>query len=31
MAKGRILVVEDDNDISTMLRIYFTSRGMTLS
>jgi len=27
MAKGRILVVEDDNDISNMLRIYFQSQG----
>src|SRR5512136_2569454 len=27
MAKGRILVVEDDTDISNMLRIYFTSQG----
>jgi len=27
MAKGRILVVEDDFDISNMLRIYFTSQG----
>jgi len=27
MAKGRILVVEDDNDIANMLRIYFTSQG----
>jgi len=27
MAKGRILVVEDDADISNMLRIYFTSQG----
>jgi diguanylate cyclase (GGDEF)-like protein len=27
MAKGRILVVEDDTDISTMLRIYFSSQG----
>ena len=26
MAKGRILVVEDDFDISNMLRIYFTSQ-----
>ena len=27
MAKSRILVVEDDNDISNMLRIYFTGQG----
>jgi len=27
MAKGRILVVEDDTDISNMLRVYFTSQG----
>jgi len=27
MGKGRILVVEDDTDISNMLRIYFTSQG----
>lgn len=27
MSKGRILVVEDDNDIATMLKIYFTSHG----
>jgi len=27
MAKGRILVVEDDFDISNMLRIYFTGQG----
>ncbi|HLF24717.1 MAG TPA: response regulator [Anaerolineae bacterium] len=27
MAKGRILVVEDDSDILNMLRIYFTSQG----
>lgn len=27
MSKGRILVVEDDIDISNMLRIYFTSQG----
>ncbi len=27
MAKGRILVVEDDTDISNMLRIYFSSQG----
>jgi len=27
MAKGRILVVEDDTDISKMLRIYFDSQG----
>jgi diguanylate cyclase (GGDEF)-like protein len=27
MGKGRILVVEDDLDISNMLRIYFTSQG----
>jgi diguanylate cyclase (GGDEF)-like protein len=27
MGKGRILVVEDDTDISNMLRIYFSSQG----
>lgn len=27
MSKGRILVVEDDADISNMLRIYFTGQG----
>ncbi len=27
MSKGRILVVEDDFDISNMLRIYFQSQG----
>jgi len=27
MSKGRILVVEDDLDISNMLRIYFTGQG----
>jgi PleD family two-component response regulator len=27
MSKGRILVVEDDPDISNMLRIYFASQG----
>ena len=27
MGKGRILVVEDDIDISKMLRIYFDSQG----
>src|SRR5688572_12783135 len=27
MTKGRILVVEDDFDISNMLRIYFTAQG----
>lgn len=27
MSKGRILVVEDDNDISNMLRIYFSAQG----
>jgi DNA-binding response OmpR family regulator len=27
MSKGRILVVEDDFDISNMLRIYFTGQG----
>ncbi len=27
MGKGRILVVEDDGDISNMLRIYFSSQG----
>ena len=27
MSKGRILIVEDDFDISNMLRIYFDSQG----
>ena len=27
MSKGRILVVEDDFDISNLLRIYFDSQG----
>lgn len=27
MGKARLLIVEDDHDISTMLRIYFTSQG----
>ena len=27
MSKGRILVVEDDSDISNMLKIYFTGQG----
>src|SRR5512136_2451662 len=27
MSKGRILVVEDDSDISNMLRIYFSAQG----
>jgi DNA-binding response OmpR family regulator len=27
MSKGRILVVEDDPDISQMLRLYFDSQG----
>ena len=27
MSKGRILVVEDDLDISQMLRLYFDSQG----
>jgi CheY-like chemotaxis protein len=27
MSKGRILVCEDDNDISNMLKIYFTGQG----
>ena len=27
MSKGRILVVEDDFDISNMLRIYFSGQG----
>src|SRR5512136_1279648 len=27
MSKGRILIVEDDNDISNMLRIYFSAQG----
>jgi PleD family two-component response regulator len=31
MAKGRILVVEDDFDISNMLRIYFTGQGFEVS
>jgi DNA-binding response OmpR family regulator len=31
MSKGRILVVEDDFDISTMLRIYFTGQGFEVA
>ena len=31
MSKGRILVVEDDFDISTMLRIYFNGQGFEVS
>jgi PleD family two-component response regulator len=31
MSQGRILVVEDDPDISNMLRIYFESRGYDVS
>ncbi len=31
MGKGRILVVEDDFDISNMLRIYFTGQGYDVS
>jgi len=31
MNKGRILVVEDDFDISTMLRIYFTGQGFDVT
>ncbi len=31
MSKGRILVVEDDFDISNMLRIYFTGQGFDVS
>ncbi len=31
MNKGRILVVEDDVDISNMLRIYFTGQGYEVS
>lgn len=27
MSKARLLIVEDDNDIATMLRIYFVSQG----
>ncbi|MGD8398775.1 MAG: response regulator, partial [Anaerolineae bacterium] len=27
MSKGRLLIVEDDFDISNMLRIYFDSQG----
>lgn len=30
MSKGRILVVEDDFDISNMLRIYFNGQGYTV-
>ena len=30
MSKGRILVVEDDFDISNMLRIYFGGQGYTV-
>ncbi len=31
MSKGRLLVVEDDFDISNMLRIYFTGQGFDVS
>jgi PleD family two-component response regulator len=31
MSKGRILIVEDDFDISNMLRIYFTGQGFEVS
>lgn len=31
MSRGRILVVEDDFDISNMLRIYFTGQGYEVS
>jgi PleD family two-component response regulator len=31
MSKGRILVVEDDFDISNMLRIYFSGQGFEVS
>jgi PleD family two-component response regulator len=31
MSKGRILVVEDDFDISNMLRIYFTGQGFDVT
>jgi len=31
MAKGRMLIVEDDFDISNMLRIYFSSQGYEVS
>jgi PleD family two-component response regulator len=31
MSKGRILVVEDDFDISNMLRIYFTGQGFEVT
>ncbi len=31
MSKGRILIVEDDFDISTMLRIYFTGQGFEVT
>jgi diguanylate cyclase (GGDEF)-like protein len=31
MNKGRILVVEDDNDISNMLKIYFDKQGYEVS
>jgi DNA-binding response OmpR family regulator len=31
MTKGRILVVEDDFDISNMLRIYFTGQGFEVN
>jgi len=31
MSKGRILVVEDDFDISNMLRIYFTGQGFEVN
>ena len=31
MAKGRILIVEDDFDISNMLRIYFGGQGFDIN
>jgi len=31
MSKGRILVVEDDSDISNMLRIYFSGQGFEVT
>jgi DNA-binding response OmpR family regulator len=30
MSKGRILVVDDDFDISNMLRIYFSGQGYSV-
>ena len=29
ISKARLLIVEDDYDISNMLKIYFTGQGLT--